>query len=53
MKLKRLFQVLVIGGAAMGATKCGSSNPPNNSNDAGNTCQKDGGTDGGCGAQFW
>ena len=52
MKLKRLFQVLVIGGAALGATKCGSSNPPSN-NDAGNTCQKDGGTDGGCGAQFW
>jgi hypothetical protein len=53
MKLKRLFQVLVIGGAALGATRCGNSNNPPNNNDAGNTCRQDGGTDGGCGAQFW
>jgi hypothetical protein len=52
MKLKRLFKVIVIGGAALGAVKCGNSSTPSN-NDAGSTCQTDGGTDGGCGTQFW
>ena len=52
MKLKRLFKVIVLGGAALGAVKCGNSTTPSN-NDAGNTCQTDGGTDGGCGTQFW
>jgi hypothetical protein len=55
MKLKKLFQVLVLGGAAIGAVKCGPDSPNNGQNQ--NPLTNDGGTSGGNpdggGVHFW
>lgn len=55
MKLKKLFQVLVVGGATLGAAKCGPTSDPNPPPpDDGGTTNTDGGTrnlDGG--VHFW
>jgi hypothetical protein len=61
MKLKRLFQVLVVGGATLGATMgCGpggSSNCQGNNSPGGDGGNPDGGScgggGGGGGPQFW
>jgi hypothetical protein len=56
MKLKKLFQVLVVGGAAIGAMKCGPDTS-NNNNQNNNALTSDGGTNGGNpdggGVHFW
>jgi hypothetical protein len=62
MKLKRLFQVLVIGGATLGAAACGSSSNQNqqdpdsgnnDANDGGSTQTNDGGRNPDGGPHFW
>jgi hypothetical protein len=62
MKLKKLFQILVLGGASVGALSgcgpgdSGGNDPPPPPNDGGTTGNTDGGQrlpDGGVGPHFW
>jgi hypothetical protein len=58
MKIKKLFQVLVVGGATLGAVACGPG-PDNNNGNNQNPLTSDGGTGGGNndggggGTHFW
>lgn len=50
MKFKKLFQVLVVGGATLGLTNCGAGSSKNNTGTNSASSSTDGGTkDGGTG----